>query len=81
MRTTTSTLIRIAMQDNLCFSIIAVLEPGGAIRESYRYLVQKLDNGIPSSVLFESTFDESGDGRAKAIQCFDQRQTRPTNAN
>ena len=77
MRATTSTLIRIAVEDNLCFSIIAVLEPGGAIRESYRYLVQKLDNGIPSSVLYESTFSN----RAKAIQCFDQRQTRPTNAN
>ena len=81
MRTTTSTLIRIAIEGDLCFSIIAVLEPGGALRESYRYLVQKLNDGIPFSVLYESAFDESDNGKAKAIQCFDQRQSRPANAN
>lgn len=77
MRTTTSTLIRIAIEGNFCFSIIAVLEPGETIRESYRYLVQELNDGIPCFVRYESIFDQSDEGKAKAIECFNQRHTIP----
>lgn len=81
MHTTPSTLIRVAVEGDLCFSIIAVLEPGNAFRESYRYLVQERKGNTLFSILYESTFDESDNGRENAIQCFDQRRTRSVNAN
>lgn len=60
---TVSTLVQCKIIDDICLSVICVLEKD--MTESYRFLKQRIVDGEPFAILYETVFDDR-----KAVDAF-----------
>lgn len=60
---TVSTLVQCKIIDDVCLSVVCVLEKD--MTESYRFLKQRIVDGVPFAVLYETVFDDR-----KAVDAF-----------
>ena len=51
---TTSTIIQVKIIDDICLSVVCVLEKD--MTESYRFLKQRIVDGVPFAILYETVF-------------------------
>lgn len=56
---TVSTLVQCKIIDDICLSVICVLEKD--MTESYRFLKQRIVDGEPFAILYETVFDNRKD--------------------